>query len=437
MTRKIPLTVLMAVLTATAVVAGVPMAGAGSTADVGDTGAVTTDVTVSETWRTQVDTYFQPAQNVGAAGVVYSINNGTVDALDADTGQRLWEKRVGGDFPIGAVDEQGTLYVAASGFIVAFEKDTGTVRWNESIDATPQGLSNGRIYATSGNTIQAIDAQDGSILWTRDTDETPQIRGVDAQAETLITTEETYDGVVRTGSKITAWDGTTGEEQWTNTYDTSIQGTTFVNSGTVYAIEGGNLTQLDIDSGDETGSATLAGQTPRSSSITISGDRLYGTIILNGTERLVGYDTNTGEQVANATAADGSFPNMGTPVLAGDRVYILDINAGLRVFDAGNGTQIGAGGTTDIGSPVIMDGAAFYSTGAGGGESGHDVVRVDIGSAGEGGGSDDPIAEYADDQGVVTATGLLEAASDFRNGEIEATLLLEVASAFRSGNPVS
>lgn len=51
-------------------------------------------------------------------------------------------------------------------------------------------------------------------------------------------------------------------------------------------------------------------------------------------------------------------------------------------------------------------------------------------------GNPDPVAEYANDEDIVEADGLLEAAADFRAGKIEADLLLDVAAAFRSGDPV-
>lgn len=49
-------------------------------------------------------------------------------------------------------------------------------------------------------------------------------------------------------------------------------------------------------------------------------------------------------------------------------------------------------------------------------------------------GQSNPVDQYRTDQGVVDAESLLDAAADFRAGEISAPTLLDVASAFRTDN---
>ncbi|MDB2275355.1 hypothetical protein PM022_12530 [Halorubrum ezzemoulense] len=50
--------------------------------------------------------------------------------------------------------------------------------------------------------------------------------------------------------------------------------------------------------------------------------------------------------------------------------------------------------------------------------------------------SENPLTEYANENGVVGATGLQDAAADFRNGEVDSDILLDAAAAFRSGDPI-
>ncbi|MDB2275354.1 hypothetical protein PM022_12520 [Halorubrum ezzemoulense] len=49
----------------------------------------------------------------------------------------------------------------------------------------------------------------------------------------------------------------------------------------------------------------------------------------------------------------------------------------------------------------------------------------------------DNLADYTNENGVVGATGLQDAAADFRSGNVDSDILLDAAAAFRAGDPVS
>jgi outer membrane protein assembly factor BamB len=336
--------------------------------------ADTPNVSPSETWRTQTDTYFQPALTLASEETVYSINNGTVDALDAATGDREWEERFPDRFIIGLVDGKGRLYVSGDGFIAALEQDTGEERWNESVDAPMVGLRDGQVYLDGGQTVKALDAQDGSLLWNESAEDSSVV-GLADGVVVLRKTVRVQFGEPTFQTQLRGLDAASGTELWTTRIKSETV-TTTVTDGTLYGLVDSNLTTYDVASGQPTNNVTLDGRVPQRLS-EVDG-YLYGVATVDRQDFLVGYDAQTGQQVANVTSTAGATGNLGSPFATDSRVYILDSDAGLRVLDAADGSQLGAGGPPDIGSPFVVDGAAFYSTSAGSGESGHDTVRVDI-----------------------------------------------------------
>jgi outer membrane protein assembly factor BamB len=368
-------------------VAGAATAGA-DLRPAGEVSADTTSVTPSETWRTQVDTYFQPAQTLAGDGTVYSINNGTVDALDAATGDRQWEKRFPGQFLGGLVDSDGRLYVSGDGFLAALEQNTGDERWNKSLDGTPVRISSGTVYVDGGQTVKALDAQDGSVMWNESTTTGASVQGVSDGVVVVRKTVRVQFGSPTFQTQLRGLDASSGAERW-STRIPSDRVTTIVARGTVYSTVGANVSTFDVASGQPLDNVTLDGRVPRT--VLPADGYFYGTATVDGQDFLLGYDAQTGQQVANVTSTAGASGNLGFPFVTDDRVYILDSDAGLRVLDASDGTQLGVGGPAEIGVPFVVDGAAFYSTSVGGGESGHATVRVDVdGSAPDtGGGSGD------------------------------------------------
>ncbi|WP_424016187.1 PKD domain-containing protein (plasmid) [Halorientalis pallida] len=86
---------------------------------------------------------------------------------------------------------------------------------------------------------------------------------------------------------------------------------------------------------------------------------------------------------------------------------------------AGNATlRVNASGYAEITRNVTVPG------------NGVETVNVTLGK------DQSPLAEYANNNGVVDVNGLLAAIDDFRSDEIDVNLLLDTIDAFRSGDPV-
>lgn len=103
--------------------------------------------------------------------VYFSSLGSTVYALNAETGEAVWQKKIDGAILGGIVlDSDGVLYIGTfSGIMVALDSEDGGVIWQREfpgqIWSTP-ALSNGTLYfGTHNGTVYAINTQDGSDQW--------------------------------------------------------------------------------------------------------------------------------------------------------------------------------------------------------------------------------------------------------------------------------
>jgi outer membrane protein assembly factor BamB len=410
----------------------------------GGTFADAANVSPSETWRVQVDTDRRGPQIQVADGSVYAVYSGTVEALDAATGDQQWTERFSADFIDVTTDDEGRLYVSSSGYIRSLEQSTGGERWNVSMDGTVFFTQNGVLYVDQGRTIKALDTADGSELWTDDTSDITRIIGI--SSGTLLVSSTTLGGETR----LRGLDASSGTERWKRLVD-SVSATVTLTDGTVYSLIGSNLSTYDIGTGNPVDNVTLDGRVPRFLIPAPDGDHLYGDAVVDGQDFVLGYEAATGQQVANVTSTAGASGNLGFPYVRNDRVYVLDSDAGLRVLNTADGTQLGAGGPATFNSLRVKNGAAYYSVGTGG-ESGDAVVRVDIDGSGAGDGTDDGSGsdDGTDDgsgsgSGLPTAPGepsfpdVLDVISAFNNNEqfngtdVGFPDVLDVISAFNAG----
>ncbi|MFP6743631.1 MAG: PQQ-binding-like beta-propeller repeat protein [Alphaproteobacteria bacterium] len=119
-----------------------------------------------------------PAPPISAGGRVFALDTvGTVTAVRADTGERLWrvnlipEDEEDDAFGGGIAYGDGVLFVTTGvGEVVALDPVTSGEYWRvrvgTPIRAAPT-YSNGRVFVVSyDNQLHALDGSDGSALWT-------------------------------------------------------------------------------------------------------------------------------------------------------------------------------------------------------------------------------------------------------------------------------
>lgn len=121
-------------------------------------------------WDFQAGTTGEESPTV-SNGMVYIQGNLKVYCLDADTGSKVWEY----EFPREAdwsspVEDNGTLYVCGTTEgLMAFDAASGAVLWNNtssgSSNTNPPTVFEGIVYVTGAGGISAINTSSGETLW--------------------------------------------------------------------------------------------------------------------------------------------------------------------------------------------------------------------------------------------------------------------------------
>lgn len=128
-------------------------------------------------WQAAQGAWFWHTPTLGAALYVGAMD-GTLSALNPNTGETLWKKSLDG--PVVARptwDEgSGTLYVVTEGGTLwALKGDSGDVQWSKQDEAwvkklyTAPALGQGRLYLvlhTSPPQVLALDPDSGQVMWT-------------------------------------------------------------------------------------------------------------------------------------------------------------------------------------------------------------------------------------------------------------------------------
>ena len=152
----------------------------------------------------------------------------TVEALNAETGEKLWVAEVaqGGFSPKPAVAD-GTVYaVGDDGNITALDTESGDVEWvfeaGSQVRSPPRVADGSVLFGDSGGTVYALDGETGRIKWEF-TNPSDEIRPI-----------EVYDNRVYVGSA----DDTV--------YAIELDDGGFVWS---YTLDGGAIHEMDIQDG--------------------------------------------------------------------------------------------------------------------------------------------------------------------------------------------
>jgi len=102
--------------------------------------------------------------------------DGTVKAVDAHSGRKVWQVSLGGPVTGAPAVVDGILYVGGwNRHIYALEGKTGAIAWKTNVEARvlhPVALGDDHLYAvTEGGQLLALDMSTGSVHWRVDTDQ--------------------------------------------------------------------------------------------------------------------------------------------------------------------------------------------------------------------------------------------------------------------------
>lgn len=248
------------------------------------------------------------AQPVVADGKIFAIDSGwRVTALDMQTGNRIWssklkdkEESLASAFGGGIGYANGRIFVAmGSGFAAAVDADTGAQLWRTDFEVALRGspgIDDSRVYVTThDNQMHALDVETGEILWTH----------------VALSEQQALMG----------------------TASPAVVGDTVVaafSSGELFAIKADNGRVVWMDSLTRTGRATAL-----STLNDVDGQPVVdrGNVYAAGhSGRMAAIDLRTGERIW-----ENNIESSQTPWIAGDYIYVLNLNAEVLCLDRATG----------------------------------------------------------------------------------------------------
>lgn len=322
------------------------------------------------------------APPVIAGGRVYVMDGeANVSALDAKSGQRIWDanlkpknKRDRLGFGGGVAYANGKVYVS-SGFrtITQLDAASGARGWQTAADAPVHGAPNvagGRVYVvTTDNELMALDASSGSSLWDYQAlveparilaSSSPAVAG-DAVIGAFASGELV---ALRAGNGNVLWNATLAKSSRTNALSEirDVAGRPVVYKGEVYAVShSGVFAATDLRSGQPRWSIAVSGTTTPWP----AGDVVYvtstaGEVICVSRETGGVYwmrDLNLGLKKKKRAIWSG-------PVLASGRLVLVSSHGQAIALDPKTGETKGSlklGGAALL-SPVAAGGMLYVAT---------------------------------------------------------------------------
>lgn len=104
-------------------------------------------------------------------GLVYLCGpDGTVNAVDAYSGQHIWKTAAGGRIVAAPVVSRGVVYLGTlDGHVVALEAKTGAIAWRRPLGAPvtwPVAMGDDHVFAcTDDGALFALDGENGDVVW--------------------------------------------------------------------------------------------------------------------------------------------------------------------------------------------------------------------------------------------------------------------------------
>lgn len=327
------------------------------------------------------------AQPVVADGRIFALDaKARVRAMDAASGKTIWTVKAtpkNEDDPVigGGVAFSGGRLFVTSGFneVLALNPGDGSELWRVKVPgavrSAPSAMPDRVYVVTLDNQTIALNADDGKQLWTHQgLTETTGLLGAASPAANKDIVLPAYSS-----GELYALQANTGSTLWSDTVApmvraglgsvfSDIRGLPVIDRGVIVAISyGGRIAAIDERTGDRRWDAAIAGsQTP-----VLAGNRVF---VVSSDSEVISLDLADGKimwrtplpKYKDAEALKGALVWYG-PVLAGGRLLIFSSNGLGRDIDPKTGAITRAWSTgQDVVTPPIVAGGTLYLLSGGG-----------------------------------------------------------------------
>lgn len=319
---------------------------------------------------------------IGGGRLFAMDTNGTVHAMDAATGRRIWEtavkaekKNANSTFGGGASIDDGVVYVTNGvGEVAALDAGNGAIKWRVKpagpLRGSPTVAFGQVLVMTQDNQILALNADDGAVLWNENASVgQTNVFGVASPAAGQGTIVAGYSS-----GELVAYRYENGRQLWADALArtsiatsvstlTDIDADPIIERGRVYALgQGGRMAAYELVTGQRIWELNLAGiSTPA-----IAGDWIF---TLTDEAKLLCIAKANGKvrwmtplaRYRNEKKKKNPIQWTG-PVLAGNRLWMANSRGEIMVGSVTDGTvspfaKLGSGVSL---APVIANQTLYF-----------------------------------------------------------------------------
>ncbi len=266
---------------------------------------------------------------VSEGRVFLTAYDGSLYALDLETGELEWFQETGRHIVGGAAVAGDTVYVGSGDHcLYAFDSAGGDPRWEpfcsgDKIWSTPV-VSNGVVYVASmDKRLYALNADTGTEEWS--------FKGEAAITSTpVVAGDRVYVGALN--NKFYALDAASGEPVWSFSGDNWFWNRAVVTEEAVYVGDlGGQVYALDISSGEPRWEEPFKAKgAVRAAAVLVEGM----LVVADGDGYMYGLDADTGAEAWSVTAGSGVAADL---LAAGDIVYVSTKDGDVLALDPSDG----------------------------------------------------------------------------------------------------
>ena len=323
---------------------------------------------------------------VGDATAIYTLDTTATVTATSPTGARLWSRSLVPDgqperdgFGGGVSLGQGTVFVTTGfGEIYALDAATGSIDWQQEADApfrAPPTVTGRQVVAVARDDVAtAYDVQTGQILW--------RLRGARGDAGVLSGAQAASNGALVvlpfSAGEVVAAFARNGRRAWAAAISSGRRGLARSSIGDITGDP--VFGEVDVIVGNQSGSVvSLDARTGRRNWTHPDGAQdaaaVAGQAVIFVTDQaeLVRLDRTTGAVVwrtqldeRNPRDRDLAARYRG-PVIAGNRVFVVNGHDGVQIFSPQDGSQIGrldiAGGAAA--APAVIGDTIYVLSNAG------------------------------------------------------------------------